>query len=245
LGLDCRGFSHKGPVRSINEDSYRSADLPGAVFLEVADGLGGEAAGEHASRIAVESMLGFLQSSWISDSLEDPEDLLRRAAIRAHLDIVSDGRRDGGRGGMATTLTAALVVWPTAYIVHAGDSRAYRLRDGALQRLTTDHTVEQQLRERGVLQAPSLRYRNILVNHLGGDDRFPELQMARVELDLGDSLLLATDGLTDALPDADLASLASGGESAEAVCRKLVQAARERGSTDDATALLARFLFGK
>jgi protein phosphatase len=128
-----------------------------------------------------------------------------------------------------------------AYVVHAGDSRAYRLRNGNLLRLTTDHTVEQQLRERGVLSAPSLRYRNILVNHLGGDEVFPEPELAQVGLEIGDALLLATDGLTDALPDRDLASLASGGEPAEATCRKLVQAARERGSTDDATALLARF----
>jgi serine/threonine protein phosphatase PrpC len=250
--LDCGGFSQRGRARAINEDYFRSCDfafrsrgiLSHAVLLVVADGLGGEAAGEHASRIATNSLAQFVKHPSDMASTDGPDGLLRNALIRAHLDILSDGKRHVGHAGMATTLTAALVLWPTVYIVHAGDSRAYRLRDGSLKRLTTDHTVEQQLRDRGLISpaaSATSRYKHILWNHLGGDHRFPEPEVAMTPLESGDALLLATDGLTDLIPDQDLVELASRPGSAESISRRLVHAARDKGARDDATALFAQF----
>jgi protein phosphatase len=143
---------------------------------------------------------------------------------------------------MATTLTAALVVWPFATVIHAGDSRAYLLRNARPIRLTVDHTVEQQLREQGLLGAfQGSQYRHVLWNHLGGKDQFPVVEATRVSLDWGDVLLLTTDGVTESMSDEELAEGSSCSLAPEGIARKLVLAAQERGSRDDATALVAQF----
>jgi protein phosphatase len=244
------GYSLKGRSRAINEDQFRSVRLAlpsgprdeEALLLVVADGLGGEAAGEHASRIAADSMAHYVRLSSNWESEKDPEGLMKSAAIQAHLDILADCSSHPGQAGMGTTLTAALVVWPFAYLIHAGDSRAYLVRNGRLIRLTVDHTVEQQLREQGLLGSfQTSRFRNVLWNHLGGSDHFPVVESSRIHLVLGDALFLASDGVTDSMPEEDLAELASSSGSPEGISRKLVLAAQGRGGRDDATALYAQF----
>ena len=172
------------------------------------------------------------------------EDVLNDAFMAAYEEIIKEGRWDPRASGMATTLTAALVLWPRVYIIYAGDSRAYRLHRGMLQQLTTDHTVAEILVAKGQLSredARTSRYRHILWNHLGGDARLPAPQGVLVDLKPGDGLLLATDGLTNALGESELAEMASRPCSAHAVCHMLVEAAGARGALDDATALFARF----
>src|SRR5579862_7374083 len=244
------GSSLKGRSRAINEDQFRSVRLAlpsgprdeEALFLVVADGLGGEAAGEHASRIAADSMAHYVRLSSNWELEKDPEGLMESAAIQAHRDILADCSSHPGQAGMGTTLTAALVVWPFAYLIHAGDSRAYLLRNSRLTRLTVDHTVEQQLREQGLLGGfQTSHLRHVLWNHLGGSDHFPVVESSRIRLDLGDALLLASDGLTDAMSDQDLLELATCWGSPEGISRKLVLAAQRRGGRDDTTALYARF----
>ena len=252
ISLDCRGHSLRGRSRAVNEDHHHSCDLewrpgtlvPDAHLLAVADGLGGEAAGEHASRIAVASIVGFLRDLRGLGDAPDPKDVLRSALVRAHLDLLEDEKHHPERTGMATTLTAVLVLWPRAYVLHAGDSRAYHLRKGRLARLTTDHTLEQQLRDQGSVLAASIapgRYRHVVWNHLGGDQQFPHPELTIADLEGGDGLLLATDGLTNVLPERDLEEGIARWGSAEAVSRGLVGEVRERGGRDDATALYARF----
>jgi protein phosphatase len=173
-----------------------------------------------------------------------PEDVLREALVRAHLDILDDASGNPRREGMGTTLTAALVLWPLAYVVHAGDSRCYLLRRGTLKALTKDQTVAAILVERGQLAPEAVRtsqYRHVLSNHLGGDLRLPEVQTSRLVLESWDGLLLATDGLSDVLGESELAEIASSPVSAHAVCHMLVESAAGRGARDDATALFARF----
>jgi len=252
IPLDCRGYSLRGRSRALNEDHHRSCDLewrpgtlaPDAHFLAVADGLGGEAAGEHASRIAVTSMVDFLMDLRDLGDAPGPQDVLRSALVRAHLELLEDEKHHPERMGMATTLTAVLVLWPRAYVLHAGDSRAYHVRKGRLERLTTDHTLEQQLRDQGPFLPPAIepkRYRNVVWNHLGGGQEFPHPELAVVDLEAGDGLLLTTDGLTDVLSERALEEGIARWESAEAVSRGLVGEVRERGGRDDATALYARF----
>jgi protein phosphatase len=252
IPLDCGGYSLRGRSRAVNEDHHRSCDLewqpgtlaPDAHLLAVADGLGGEAAGEHASRIAVTSVVDFLRDLGGLGDAPDPQDVLKSALVRAHLDLLDDEKQHPERTGMATTLTAVLVLWPRAYILHVGDSRAYHLRKGRLARLTTDHTLEQQLREQGPFLPPSIEpklYRNVVWNHLGGDPQFPHPELTIAELEAGDGLLLTTDGLTDVLPEGALEEGIARWESADVVSRGLVEEVRERGGRDDATALYARF----
>jgi len=252
IPLDCRGYSLRGRTRAVNEDQHRSCDLewrpgtlaPDAQLLVVADGLGGEAAGEHASRIAVTSVVDFLRDLRGLGDTPDPRDVLRSAVVRAHLDLLENAKHHPERTGMATTLTAVLVLWPRAYVLHAGDSRAYHHRKGRLIRLTTDHTLEQQLRDQGPLLPVSVapeRFRNVVWNHLGGGPEFPEPELTPADLEAGDGLLLTTDGLTDVLPDLYLEEAIARRGSAEAVSRGLVGEVRDRGGRDDATALYARF----
>ena len=236
----------------MNEDHFASATLAlsrgrkgrGPLLLAVADGLGGEEAGERASRLAAQAMVDMLGSvpAWGIESMA--EHLLKDAFMAAHVEILKEGRSDPGRSGMATTLTAALVLWPRVHVIHAGDSRAYRLRQGTLQQLTIDHTVAEVLVARGQIgreAARTSRYRHVLWNHLGGEPRFPEPQLLSVDLEPADGLLLTTDGLTEVLGNVELAEMASRPCSAHAVSHMLVEAARARGTQDDATALFARF----
>jgi len=145
---------------------------------------------------------------------------------------------------MGTTLTAALVLWPRMHLIHSGDSRAYRVRRGSLELLTSDHTVAELLLARGELSPEEAReshYRHVLWNHLGGDARMPEPEALSLDLEPGDGLLLATDGLIHPLDGAELAEIASRPVSAHAVCHMLVERAAGRGTRDDATAVFARF----
>jgi protein phosphatase len=192
----------------------------------------------------VASVVDFLRDLRGLGDAPDPEDVLRSALVRAHLDLLEDGKHHLERAGMGTTLTAVLVLWPRAYVLHAGDSRAYQLRKGRLTRMTTDHTLEQQLLDQGQLLPPSIapeRYRHVVWNHLGGDEQFPHPDLTTADLEAGDGLLLTTDGLTNVLPLRDLEEGIARWGSAEAVSRGLVGEVRERGGRDDATALFARF----
>jgi len=251
IAADVGAWSRKGAARLVNEDFYASATLSlsrgrvgGPLFLAVADGLGGEEAGERASRLATQSMVDRLCALPASRIEGGAEELLQDAFMAAHWEVVNDGKADFGRWGMATTLTAALVLWPRVHIIHAGDSRVYRLHRGNLRQLTLDHTVAEVLVARGQLSrvaARVSRYRHILWNHLGGEARLPEPQTASVDLEPGDGLLLATDGLTEAFRDSELAERVSRPCSAHAVCHMLIEEAQTRGTRDDATALFARF----
>jgi serine/threonine protein phosphatase PrpC len=252
MPLDYHGHSLRGGTRAVNEDHHRSCDLEWqsgigptvAPLLTVADGLGREPAGECASRIAVASVVDFLRDLRDLGDATDPEDVLRSAFVRAHLDLLEDEKLHPERTGMATTLTAVLVLWPRAYVLHLGDSRAYHLREGRLARLTTDHTVEQQLRDQSPVLSESIalgRFRHVVWNHLGGGRQFPHPELTTADLEPGDGLLLTTDGLTNVLPERDLEERIARWGSAEAVSRGLVGEVRKRGGRDDATALYARF----
>jgi len=171
------------------------------------------------------------------------ESRLRRAVTEAHLEILADGSNHREREGMGTTLTTALIHGSFVTVVHVGDSRCYRFRQGVLTPLTLDHTLERVMRETGALLSEpvgSSSCKHVLWNYLGGRDNFPDPFISTSRLQRGDMLLLTTDGLTNVLPDADLADVLSRGGDAKAVCRRLVGMARGRGSEDDATALLVR-----
>jgi protein phosphatase len=251
MAIEWGGCSVKGLTRLHNEDYYAaSLQAPGTAILSgsgmllvVADGLGGEQAGERASQVATQSMMRSFYAKEDRLRHRAVESQLRRAMAQAHLDILADARSHDERRGMGTTLTAAFVHWPHVTVAHAGDSRCYRFRKGALAPLTRDHTLEGVLRETGVLlpdPKEASEYKNVLWNYLGGKDNLPDPFISTSRLHQGDLLLLTTDGLTNVLPDGDLASVLNRGGDAQSVCRKLVGMACERRSGDDVTALLAR-----
>jgi protein phosphatase len=255
IPLDCHGVSVVGKGRRVNQDDYllTPLDVPSesgygpAYLFAVADGIGGGPAGDRASSTAIQTLHEFVRRSVSEPGLLeaiDPGELLRKGVLRGHDEILADVDAHPELFGMGTTLTAALVLWPKAWIVNAGDSRCYLLRDSRLERLTFDHTLVQKLTEEGILTpetARKSRWRHALWNHLGKSSSPLDPQLATADLKLGDALLLTTDGVTDPLFDADLEALLREPVSAKRLSRFILQAAELKGGRDDMTLVLARF----
>ena len=221
-----------GRQRRANEDALYAR----APVFVVADGMGGAQAGEVASRLAVEAFEGGLPDGGSAE--ERLADVARAANQRIH----GLAAEDAARTGMGTTLTAADVGADGVSFAHVGDSRAYRLRDGVISRLTRDHTQVQVLVDQGVLtpeQAEHHPYSNVLSRAIGAEDAV-EID-ARIEpLHAGDIYLLCSDGLDKELSDEQIGALLSGPDPT-AVCRTLVQAACEAGGRDNVTAVVVHF----
>jgi len=227
--------SDRGLVRSHNEDSYR-VDSQRGLFV-VADGMGGHAAGEVASRIAVASVAATLGPN---SAGADPGERLLDAVVTANRSIYEDAQAHPERQGMGTTLTLLCDEAGEVFLAHVGDSRAYRLRAGELMQLTRDHTwVNMQVRA-GVItseQAEHAQFRHVLVKALGTQ---PEIEpdVLPIEVLSRDRLLLCSDGLSDLVGDADLKRLLSASESPAETAARLVQEANARGGRDNVTAVV-------
>ena len=227
-----------GRARSGNEDSY----FCGRTVFAVADGLGGHQGGEVASAAAVEP-LAALDGREFAGAGEAAEALA--AAIReGNAAILERAAGDPGLWGMGTTVTAAALAGERhLQLAHVGDSRAYLLRDGSLEQLTSDHTVVGELVRRGRLtpeQAAIHPERSILTRAVGLDPRVPVDTPDPVELRDGDQVLLCSDGLTEAVDDDRIAELLSAGADGEAACRSLIDAANGAGGPDNITVVLLR-----
>jgi PPM family protein phosphatase len=227
-----------GRARSGNEDSY----FCGRTVFAVADGLGGHQGGEVASAAAVEP-LAALDGRELADPAEAAEALT--AAIReANSAILDRAAGDPGLWGMGTTVTAAALAGDRhLQLAHVGDSRAYLLRDGSLEQLTTDHTVVAELVRRGRLtpaQAAIHPERSILTRAVGLDPRIPVDTPEPVELRDGDQVLLSSDGLTEAVDDDQIAELLSSQDNGNAACQALIDAANAAGGPDNITVVLLR-----
>jgi len=224
--------SHVGLVRETNED----AGFAGPYLQVVADGVGGAAAGEVASATTT-----YVVSALAAACPEhDPGELLADAVRMAHDELRRGVEDDATRAGMATTLTAALIRRGTVTLVHVGDSRAYLLRDGALTRLSIDHTFVQSMVDAGRLtpeEAVRHPYRSVVVNSVNGDAAAgPVVQ--DLDLHLGDRLLLCSDGLTDFVPDDQVAAALAEPDPDDAAAR-LVATALATGGRDNVTCLVS------
>jgi serine/threonine protein phosphatase PrpC len=229
--------SDVGRMRSGNEDSY----FCGQTVFAVADGLGGHQGGEVASATAVEP-LARLDGRQFTDPAEAAE-ALATAIREANQAILDRAAGDPALYGMGTTVTAAAAVGDThLQLAHVGDSRAYLLREGALDQLTTDHTVVGELVRRGRLtpeQAAIHPERSILTRAVGLDPRVPVDLPDPLELSPGDQLLLCSDGLTEAVDDDQITELLSAPDG-NAACRSLIDAANDAGGPDNITVVLVR-----
>jgi protein phosphatase len=221
------------------------------LLLLVADGMGGHLAGKQASAIAIRTLEHYLLNTmpWCfrlqGNEADDCTEDLKTAMEACHRSVEAAAEANAERRGMGTTLTMAYVVWPRLYVVHVGDSRCYLFRPPRLERVTTDHTLAQQLVERGALDARDAagsRWSHVLWNCIGGNSPQPRPEVYKATLHVGDVLLLCTDGLTRKLRDEQLVEMLSRAGSAEETCRRLVTAANEAGGQDNITAVVARFL---
>jgi PPM family protein phosphatase len=230
--------SDVGRARSGNEDSY----FCGRTVFAVADGLGGHQGGEVASAAAV-APLEALDGRELATPTEAAE-ALAAAIQEANSAILDRAAGDPSLWGMGTTMTAAAVTTDGhLQLAHVGDSRAYLLRDGALEQLTTDHTVVAELVRRGRL-TPELAAihpeRSILTRAVGLDPRIPVDTPDALDLRPGDQYLLCSDGLTEAVADPTIAELLSANGDGDAACRSLIDAANEAGGPDNITVVLVR-----
>ncbi|HLU68757.1 MAG TPA: protein phosphatase 2C domain-containing protein [Kofleriaceae bacterium] len=255
-----------GRVRRHNEDSHL-VDTDDRIFM-VADGMGGHAAGEVASAIAVRRV----REAWTEISMRrhlaayarhgdaDARRALFRAVregvMSAHFDIVEQASRDEAKRGMGTTFTGFLLAGGDAVFAHAGDSRAYLVRDGIAMQLSEDHTVIARLRAAGVEEeAPDeeepagqgtaprdrQRWRGVLTNALGIGD-VTRVATFAVPLYSGDRFLLCSDGVSEYLGEAELGPILTEAASPALAARGLVDLALERGGADNATAVVVKVL---
>ncbi len=229
-------FSHSdtGRQRRANEDAYYAR----SPLFVVADGMGGAQAGEVASRVAVETF----ENGLAEGGSQSPEQLLADRVSEANARIHEMSQTDMKRAGMGTTITAAHVGELEVAIAHVGDSRAYRLREGELERLTEDHSLVEEMRRRGQLtaqEADEHPQRSIITRALG-----PE---PTVTVDThswrgagGDVYLLCSDGLTSMVPEVQVAALMRGAATLPDAGRALIEAANAAGGRDNITVVLFR-----
>ena len=227
-------FSDTGRQRRHNEDAFYARS---PVFV-VADGMGGAQAGEVASRTAVEAFAAGVPDAGSSSAEQALAGLVRQANERIH----AMSRADEARAGMGTTLTAAHVGEHEVAIAHVGDSRAYRLRDGALERLTEDHSLVEELRRQGKLtasEADEHPQRSIITRALGPE---PEVAVDTHSwpAEAGDVYLLCSDGLTSMVDEEAIGALVRSSASLAEAARGLVRAANDAGGRDNITVVLFR-----
>jgi serine/threonine protein phosphatase PrpC len=266
--VDAFGLTDAGKVRPLNEDHFAIAVLrkaielrqcsiaderlteryaaPEALVFVVADGVGGQPGGAFASQTAITTLVEYLgQAAGCYHNLDVTREheflaQLEASVQTAHQRIAGSA---GQSGGPATTLTMATLVWPRAYIVHVGDSRAFYLRRGRLRQLTRDQSMGEFMVESGAWteeQARRARTSGVLVSAVGAAEMTPAIGL--VDLVAGDTLLLCTDGLTRHVHDEAIADILGKAESAESACRALVDAALAAGGTDNVTVLVARMV---
>jgi protein phosphatase len=212
--------------------------------------MGGHAAGEVASRLAVREIIRLALA--LPDWIVRIDDRTREAAaVRAQSRIeqlnaivFEDAERNPALRGMGCTLTAARNLGRILQVAHVGDSRAYLLRSGVLHRLTRDHTYVQALVDSGMMseeEAARSHARHMLVNAVGGSAQDVHVDVERVALANGDRVLLCSDGLTDAVDDEEIRKVLSSTATAEAACQALVARALERGGRDNITVIVASY----
>jgi protein phosphatase len=247
LFVEVAGKTDVGCVRQNNEDNF-GYDSRYGIYV-VCDGMGGQAAGEVASKLAVDTVLGYFRNESTSDNFSGGGDgLSTRAhvlgsAIRlANAEIYISARLPG-QSGMGSTIVAVLVQDEFYAIGHAGDSRIYLIRDGAIQQLTQDHSLVMEQVRRGLLtkeEAQRSEMQNIIIRALGPDEK--------VDADLedhvaaaGDILLLCSDGLNRHVSDDQILKITKGTSELQQMADRLIESARAGGGSDNITVLLLRF----
>ena len=267
------GMTDRGRMRPSNEDQFLIAELTKALRIQqtslpqawikyadeqghlflVADGIGGAPAGEQASALAVKSVEEFLVNTlkWFfqlkgveqEKVVVEFQDALRRADAKIFAEVAQHPELEG----MGTTLTLAYSLGENLFVANAGDSRCYLFRQGELSQLTCDHTFAQDLIRQG-LPPPTPRDRlagsHWITNAIGGSDPGVRVEVHKLTLEPGDVLLLATDGLTNELTDAQIATTLIAEPDPKIACEHLMAQSLEHGGHDNVTVIVARYEIG-
>lgn len=266
--IDAHGVTHPGKVRRDNQDHYllcslrrqivvRGSSIPQAdtvlgteserlaSMAMVADGVGGAAKGETASRVALTGIARYVSRSlrcyYRSEEGEDFSETLQQGARECHEELRRLAEEESEHRGMATTLTLLLSVWPRAYLLQVGDSRCYLLRNGELTQITRDQTMAQEMVDLGIMkpeQVAGTRLEHTLTSSIGGSHNQPTV--TRFDMNWGHVLLLCSDGLTRHVSDDRIREVLRSMTSARQACETLLQEALDGGGTDNITVVVAR-----
>jgi protein phosphatase len=269
--IDVAALSDPGKVRPNNEDHFLVVrfhramqtvltNLPDSLIpvraeevgygMVVADGMGGMAAGEIASQLAIRTLINLALATpdWVMrQGQPEIERVMQRMAERyqrVNEALRAESRVDARLSGMGTTMTLACNIGSELVLSHVGDSRAYLVRNGAHYRMTHDHTLVQELVDRGMVRpehAATHPLRHVLSRCLGGDGGEIEAEVQSVPLADADQLLLCTDGLTDMVDETTIGAILRSAPSAQDACQQLVSLALHNGGKDNVTVVLARF----
>jgi serine/threonine protein phosphatase PrpC len=266
--IDAHGVTHAGKVRRENQDHFllcslrrqlvvRGSSIPDADGLlteserlaslaMVADGVGGAARGETASRVALTAVTKYVTRSLrcYYGAWEDEQELyeaLQQGAGQCHAELLRRGEEDPAYSGMATTLTLYVGVWPRGYLLQVGDSRCYLLRDGGLTQVTRDQTMAQEMMDLGIMKAEQVagtRLEHTLTSSIGGSQTEPKV--TRFDMSWGHVLLLCSDGLTRHVSDDRIRDVLRSMTSARQACETLLEDALEGGGSDNITIVVGR-----
>ena len=266
--IDVYGLTHPGRVRATNADHFlvssfyramrvHSSSLPatsfsslstytrGFLFL-VADGVGGFSQAADGSAQAIQTVtqcvldMGEVCMQTQPWSEGEVAQRLQTFVLRAH-EALRGELPPGGSGVNATTFTMLIAMWPRYFVIHCGDSRAYRYRGGRLERLTRDQTMAEAMIEAGAMTrevAEASHLRHVLVSALGSQQLEPEIRVTDSER--GDKVFLCSDGLTKYVSESEIADRLARGGTSEAICRELLETALERGGEDNITVLMGQ-----
>jgi PPM family protein phosphatase len=238
LEYEAAGATDQGRTRKSNEDFYGLSlnNREAACNFVVCDGMGGAAAGEVASRMAVEAMLRAMNNGVLT------RETFQEAVDVANHSVHLSAEQDPARAGMGTTLVAMATRENRAWVAHVGDSRCYRFREGKLERLTHDHSlVDEQVRlgQLTPAQAETSPMRNVITRAVGTQDEV-DADVIEFMVSPEDLYLLASDGLTREVDDERIAGILRHAEGLEQTCARLIQAANEAGGRDNITCVLVR-----
>lgn len=252
LAVEVAGKSDVGCVRTNNEDNF-GYDLRDGIFV-VCDGMGGQAAGEVASKLGVDILLSYFRNGGSTGEYQQVGTPLETvsaggkalaSAVRlANQTIYEAGQQQTARAGMGSTMVAALVKGNALSIANVGDSRIYLIRQDVIQQLTQDHSLVMEQVRRGYItreQAENSEIQNIILKALGSEESVdPDIEDLVVVP--GDVLVMSSDGLTKYVRDEEILNLVSTSPSLEQACQALIGTAKDRGGDDNVTCLLLKIV---
>lgn len=263
ISVQVFGRTDVGRTREHNEDAFVVADLTrdnatlqpevrthalgpkGSLFM-VADGMGGAAAGEVASAMAIETVLEQMRARWITGTSEDAEAFaaaIRDACVEANARIHRYAAERPEHRGMGSTATICGLLGDRLFLAQVGDSRAYLVRNGVAQQITKDQSLVQKLVEAGELTAEEAELserRNIILQALGPEARV-KVDLTSQQVRRGDTLVLCSDGLSGQVKSAVIARVIAEAPELVEACRQLIDLANEAGGPDNITVVIARF----
>lgn len=239
--LSLWGLTDKGLVRRDNQDAYAYLDrADGCAWAVVCDGMGGAAAGDLASSLAVDRFRNHMVCLDEPEDYQDEGQLLVQAAEAANRAVYLKSGTDRAYAGMGTTLVGLLLRAESLWVVNVGDSRAYHISGGSMEQITRDHSVVEDLVRQGNLSPEEARrhpQKNLITRALGTNKQV-NVDLFQRTVQAGDAILLCSDGLVNEVTDREILAEIQAGGTPEEICRRLLERVLAQGAPDNVTIVL-------